>query len=202
LHTQGQSGRVGMVYRATSPDRTDCRRNDPACPSRKEHFVTPQRNNKSVIPTIAWVLAALAPGLALLVCLAVATNGKLRPPEFLILIFGACLLGAFILLIGYIHNDAKRRGMRYVLWTWLAILIPNGLGIILSFILREPLMVYCSRCGSPGKPGLPYCPNCGQAMAPTCPNCKHVVQSGWPHCAYCGTSLTPGRTSPSAPTTG
>ena len=46
--------------------------------------------------------------------------------------------GCFLLLIGYINRDAKRRGMSPTLWTIVAVLIPNGLGIILYFILRQP----------------------------------------------------------------
>jgi len=164
--------------------------------------MTPQGENRSVIPTVAWVLGALVPGFVLFLCLVAATNSKLGLPEVMIFTFGSCLLGAWAVLIGYVYGDAKRRGMRYVLWTWLAILIPNGIGVILYFILREPLMIYCSRCGNCSKPGFAYCPSCGSAMAPTCPNCKKIVQSGWPHCAYCGTALTPARTTPSAPTTG
>ena len=49
-------------------------------------------------------------------------------------------LFVLVLLIGYVNADARRRGMRYVMWTWLAILIPNAIGIILYFVLREPLL--------------------------------------------------------------
>ena len=48
-------------------------------------------------------------------------------------------LAGYTLLIGYIYGDARRRGMRYVMWTLLAIFLFNGIGIILYFILREPL---------------------------------------------------------------
>src|SRR5262249_17459461 len=112
------------------------------------------------------------------------------------------LAAAYTLLAGYVYGDAGRRGMNQALWTWVAILVPSCLGIILYFILREPLMVFCSRCGYSSKPSFAYCQICGSALSPTCPNCKKVVQAGWPHCAYCGTSLRPGRTNPSAPTTG
>jgi hypothetical protein len=58
------------------------------------------------------------------------------------------ILAGYTLLIGYIYGDARRRGMRYVMWTLLAIFLFNGIGVILYFILREPLQVYCSRCGT------------------------------------------------------
>ncbi len=40
---------------------------------------------------------------------------------------------ADILLIGFVYADAKRRGMRHVMWTLLAIFIPDAIGIILYF---------------------------------------------------------------------
>ncbi len=158
---------------------------------------------RSIIPTPAWIVAAVV-SLGM-IALGSGLVGAYRVeafPVLLALVFGATVLGAYIVLIGYVYADAKRRGMRHVLWTWICILVPNGLGIVLYFILREPLLVYCSRCGYRAKPGFAYCPSCGFAMSPTCPNCHKVVQPGWPHCAFCGTSLTPARTNPSAPTTG
>jgi hypothetical protein len=163
--------------------------------------MTPQPNER-VIPVVAWVVAVCIVALVMFVCLGVAMGGSFRGPEFVIFFFVSCFLAGYAVLVGYVYGDAKRRGMRHVLWTWIAILVPNGLGPILYFILREPLMVYCSHCGYRCKPGFAYCPSCGGGLAPTCPNCKKIVQPGWPHCAYCGTSLTSPRTSPSPPATG
>ena len=78
----------------------------------------------------------------------------------------AVLLAGYTVLVGYVYGDARRRGMRHVLWTWLAILIPNGIGIILYFILRDPLLAYCTTCGGATQPGFVYCPRCGAGVAP------------------------------------
>ena len=51
----------------------------------------------------------------------------------------AAILFVFALLIGYVNGDARRRKMRHVMWTLLSIFIPNGIGIILYFIQRDPL---------------------------------------------------------------
>jgi double zinc ribbon protein len=96
------------------------------------------------------------------------------------------------LLIGYVHADAKRRGMRYVMWTWLAILIPNAIGIILYFVLRDPLLTPCARCAFQARPGFAFCPQCGAALSMACPKCRHAVEPGWSHCAHCGAALTVG----------
>ncbi len=96
----------------------------------------------------------------------------------------------WILLIGYVYADAKRRGMRYVLWTLLSIFIPNAIGIILYFILRDPPMRPCPGCSHTVKGGYAFCPHCGVNLAPACPNCKRAVEPGWRNCPACGTTLT------------
>ena len=66
---------------------------------------------------------------------------------------GVAFLGAYVLLVGYVYGDARRRGMNHVLWTLLAIFIPNAIGIILYFILRDPVPVPCPTCGDAGEEG-------------------------------------------------
>jgi Double zinc ribbon len=94
-----------------------------------------------------------------------------------------------VLLIGYVYGDAKRRQMRYVLWTFLAALIPNAIGIILYFILRDPLPKPCPNCSQPLKPGYTFCPHCGVPLQPACPNCGRPVEPSWSHCPACGAQL-------------
>jgi predicted RNA-binding Zn-ribbon protein involved in translation (DUF1610 family) len=94
-----------------------------------------------------------------------------------------------VLLVGYVYADAKRRGMRYVMWTWLAILIPNAIGVILYFVLRDPLLVNCTQCGAQVQPGFAFCPRCGGSLALACPQCRRAAEQGWTHCAHCGASL-------------
>jgi RNA polymerase subunit RPABC4/transcription elongation factor Spt4 len=94
-----------------------------------------------------------------------------------------------VLLVGYVYADAKRRGMRYVMWTWLAALIPNAIGIILYFVLRDPLLVNCTHCGAQVRTGFAFCPKCGGALSQACPQCHRAVEPGWTHCVYCGASL-------------
>jgi predicted RNA-binding Zn-ribbon protein involved in translation (DUF1610 family) len=91
-----------------------------------------------------------------------------------------------VLLIGYVNADARRRGMRYVMWTLLAIFIPNAIGIILYFVLREPLLAHCTHCGAEARQGFAFCPKCGGALALACPQCRRAVEPGWSHCVHCG----------------
>lgn len=98
-------------------------------------------------------------------------------------------LVAFVALIGYVYGDAKRRQMRYVMWTLLAIFIPDAIGIILYFILRDPLPKPCPGCGNLAKPGFAFCPRCGASVQPTCPNCGKGVDATWANCPHCGQRL-------------
>src|SRR5215471_13912190 len=96
---------------------------------------------------------------------------------------------ACVALIGYICGDAKRRQMRYVLWTLLAIVTPSAIGIILYFILRDPLPKPCSRCGHIEKAKFPFCPQCGILLHPACPKCGKALEPTWANCAFCGQQL-------------
>ena len=46
-------------------------------------------------------------------------------PVFLASLVGVAFLGAYVLLVGYVFGDARRRGMNYVLWTLLVDLHPE-----------------------------------------------------------------------------
>jgi hypothetical protein len=66
------------------------------------------------------------------------------------LIMGTCI-ALWLLCLGYIYTDARRRAMPAVVWVLIAMFVPNLLGFLLFFALRRPL-------GSP-------CPSCGQLIA-------------------------------------
>lgn len=100
-------------------------------------------------------------------------------------------LGAscYLLLIGYINRDAKRRGMSPVLWTIMSVIIPNALGIILYFLLRQPLGSACPQCGNTVQMGFNFCPRCSYKLSPSCPQCQRLVGPNDVYCPYCGTSM-------------
>jgi hypothetical protein len=102
---------------------------------------------------------------------------------------GTLMVAAWVLLIGYVYGDAKRRGMRYILWTLLAIFVPNAIGIILYFILRDPLPNPCPSCARSVKAFFTFCPFCSAPLKATCPQCGVAVDRAWLHCAKCGTAL-------------
>ena len=151
-----------------------------------------------IISPTTWVIAVLSwvCMFVILILFAIPDDAKLRLwPEagkIAFAIWPGILVGIYVLLIGYINADARRRGMRYVMWTLLAIFIPNSIGIILYFILRDPLLACCPQCGAQGRRNFAFCPQCGAQLAPACPACKRNVEPGWNKCPYCGAGLAAG----------
>src|SRR5215510_6557706 len=118
----------------------------------------------SVIPTWAIVLAAIV-----LICIPVFfytvvwQNTLNRPPALMQLavsVFPGFILAFLVLMIGYVNQDAGRRGMSRTLWTLLVIFIPNAIGIILYFLLRSPIRITCPKCDAVVDPRVNYCPHC------------------------------------------
>jgi hypothetical protein len=100
------------------------------------------------------------------------------------------VLAIWFLLIGYVNQDAKRRGMGQLLWTLLAMFVPNMIGLLLYFLLRKPLPEVCPKCGTLVEKGFHYCSKCGCTLTPTCPHCGQSVQRDYVCCPYCGKALT------------
>jgi hypothetical protein len=154
-----------------------------------------------LVGTVA-VLFIIAQAIALLVNL--KFNGDIFPPELRNnpalaslalagIVTGVSLVCASIIfLIGYINRDAKRRGMNSGLWTFLVIvLLPAYLavGIIVYFLMREPLPYNCPQCGTTVGARFNFCPHCKCNLHPSCPQCKHEVVESDKYCPYCGQEL-------------
>jgi RNA polymerase subunit RPABC4/transcription elongation factor Spt4 len=82
--------------------------------------------------------------------------------------------------------------MSVLVWTLVAIFIPNGLGILLYFILRQPLQMVCPQCGSAVQMGFHFCPVCSHRLGLSCPKCQRAVSGGDAYCPYCGAGLRVG----------
>jgi hypothetical protein len=152
-----------------------------------------------LIPAWAWVLAGIGFLAAHIVFDIVMSSDPKVPPLWgrILMAFGAGgVLGCYLLMIGYINRDAGRRGMNRIVWTAIALLVPNGLGIILYFLLRQPLSAICAQCGAKVQSGYSYCAHCGENLAPQCPHCQHAIHAGDLFCPYCGKELKPDKTVP------
>ncbi len=147
------------------------------------------RQEVAIIPRLGY---ALAIGIAVMILLGATIAFFDEPGHIEILIGGAfvaLLLCVFILLISYVYADARRRGMRHVLWTLLVIFVPQAIGFIIYFVMRDPLLQPCRSCGTPARREYAFCPQCGSTLPRVCPSCSKPVDNDWPHCAHCGVKL-------------
>jgi RNA polymerase subunit RPABC4/transcription elongation factor Spt4 len=151
------------------------------------------RSELSIIPTWAWILSAvIALALAVGMPTAIELSDANAPPIALSLglgLFMGVMLGTVGLLIGYVNGDAKRRGMRSALWTLVAIFVPNGLGFLIYFLMRDPLRLPCPSCGQLVQAAFNYCPSCHHALKPVCPSCGKGLAPEHTFCPYCGASI-------------
>lgn len=155
--------------------------------------VPPQRFDLAeefrIIPAVAIMIAGIA-----FLCVQWLFHGFMphqhNPPPFPFRVFMGffigVLIGIYVMLVGYVNADSKRRGMNRVLWTLLVIFIPNALGFILYFFVRQPLQSPCPKCGSPVQPGFRFCPKCQYQLVPLCPSCGTALQPGFNWCPGCG----------------
>lgn len=117
---------------------------------------------------------------------------KTAPPIAVMVLVGilaGTIIACYIVLIGYVNRDAGRRGMSRALWTLLAIFVPNGLGIVLYFVLRKPRISHCPQCSAIVEPQFGFCPRCRCRLGTVCPKCQRGVNAGGKFCPYCGAEL-------------
>lgn len=158
----------------------------------QEETPTRARTEIKIIPAWAWILAGISfVGGQLLFDIMIARQAD-APPAWsrpLLGLLVGLVAGCWLLLIGYINRDAKRRGMSPTLWTIVSIIVPNALGIIVYFVLRQPLRSLCPQCGYAVQPGFSFCPHCSYKLNPSCPQCQRSVGPNDLYCPSCGASL-------------
>jgi predicted amidophosphoribosyltransferase len=64
--------------------------------------------------------------------------------------------------------------------------VPNFIGVILYFILRDPLPTPCAHCRTDVPQTFAFCPGCGTSIHPTCAQCGKSLQPDWANCPHCG----------------
>jgi hypothetical protein len=105
----------------------------------------------------------------------------------------AVTLSAFLLMLGYVYRDAKRRGMNAGLWTLLVLILSPAylfIGLIIYMLVREPLPYNCPQCSAGVTARFNFCPNCKYNLHPACPQCQREVSDHDKFCPYCAAELT------------
>ncbi len=148
-----------------------------------------------IIPKTAWVVATiLYLSVAVAFWLGPISHERVMKAwpmqlQLLLTLLAPLVLFIYVLLIGYVYGDAKRRFMRFTMWTLIATFAPYGIGMIFYFAMRDPLPAPCPGCSVAVPASFTFCPYCGFAIRPTCSQCGKQVENSWMSCAYCGKKL-------------
>jgi hypothetical protein len=81
------------------------------------------------------------------------------------LVFGIAM-AIWLLCLGFVFADARRRDMRPILWVLVAALFPHLLGFLLYFVLRHPIAATCTQCGMTVPNHVRFCSWCGALLVP------------------------------------
>lgn len=95
----------------------------------------------------------------------------------------------YVLLIGYVSRDVKRRNMSAGLWMLVVIVMPGGIGAVVYFLLRQPILSRCPHCSTEIASSIHFCPQCQFQVAPVCGRCFRGVQITDAYCTQCGHDL-------------
>ncbi len=98
-------------------------------------------------------------------------------------------ISGYILLVGYVSRDVKRRNMSPGLWMLIVILMPGGIGAVVYFLLRQPVVSRCPHCSTEIPTHFHFCPQCQFQLAPVCGRCFRGTQITDVYCVQCGHDL-------------
>ena len=127
----------------------------------------------SIVPKAVQLWASVLVGCALLIGLGVgyktADQGDVLRTMSVYgsaaLVLGV-VLAIWLLCLGFVFADARRRAMRSVLWVLVAALFPHLLGFLLYFVMRQPIASACAHCGQTVPLHQRFCSWCGTSLVP------------------------------------
>jgi hypothetical protein len=96
---------------------------------------------------------------------------------------------SYVLLLGYVSRDVKRRGMSAGLWMLVCMVLPGGIGAVVYFMLRQPVLSRCPNCSTEIASSYHFCPQCQFQMSPVCGTCHRGVKITDVFCTTCGHDL-------------
>jgi len=99
------------------------------------------------------------------------------------------LFASYILLVGYVSRDVRRRNMQPALWMLIVVLMPGGIGAVVYFLLRQPILSRCPHCSTEIASSYNFCPQCQFQVAPVCGQCFRGVEVTDVYCKQCGHDL-------------
>jgi hypothetical protein len=129
----------------------------------------------SIVPKAVQRWASILVGCALLIGLVVgyeagqgAALGMMSAYGSAALVLGIAL-AIWLLCLGFVFADARRRAMRSVPWVLVAALFPHLLGFLLYFVMRQPIASTCGHCGQTIPLHQRFCSWCGTPQPSSTP---------------------------------
>ena len=95
----------------------------------------------------------------------------------------------YSLAIGYVSQDAPRRNMSLAFWVLVCLLTPGGIGAVLYFLMRQPIVSTCPACSTPVDSEFHFCPQCAFQISASCGTCFRSVRITDIYCVHCGHDL-------------
>lgn len=99
------------------------------------------------------------------------------------------LAALYFLMVGYVSKDAPRRAMSARFWMLICFIMPGGIGAVLYFLLRQPLVSRCPACSTVVQSDFHFCPQCNYQLTASCGNCFRTVRPTDQFCTRCGHEL-------------
>ena len=100
------------------------------------------------------------------------------------------LTALYFLMVGYVSRDAPRRSMSTRFWMLICFVLPGGIGAVLYFLLRLPVVSRCSSCGTHVQSDFHFCPQCSYQLTASCGNCFRSVRITDRFCTRCGHEIS------------
>jgi hypothetical protein len=99
------------------------------------------------------------------------------------------LVASYALMLGYVSRDAKLRGMSVSMWMLVCVVGTGGIGTVVYFMLRQPIMSRCPNCSTKMAADDHFCSQCQFQIAPVCGVCHRGVKITDVFCTQCGHDL-------------
>ncbi|QHN02267.1 zinc ribbon domain-containing protein [Granulicella sp. WH15] len=144
-----------------------------------------------MIPRWSIVLAVIGFGLMQYLFHYIMPHHKheLLPMRLLMGYSWGTLVASYVLLVGYVSRDVKLRKMPAGLWLLIVIVMPGGIGAVVYFLLRQPLLTRCPHCSTEISSNCHFCPQCQFQVSAVCGRCYRGVQITDIYCELCGHDL-------------
>jgi hypothetical protein len=164
-------------------------------PSHNAQTPTSFTEEMKLIPRWSIAAAALTFVFMQYLCWVIIPAHRLKPstaPFGLRLYFAlswSTLAALAVLMVGYVSRDAPRRRMSTRVWVVICLAMPGGIGSVLYFLLRQPVVALCPSCGTSIHTEFHFCPQCAYQVSAACGNCYRGVRITDLYCVYCGHGL-------------